>query len=133
MDQNVSTDASPTFVAGTFTGAIAGATTVAVQGAAYFGSNTNATVSTFTAAGAATFAASVTAPAITGTTSVSGGSVIATSGAVRLVLKTKAELRAITPVDGDIYKCSDCSPKKIALSTGGAVGMFGDALGAQLQ
>ncbi len=93
MNQNVSMDASPTFVAVAHTGAITGATTIAVQGAAYFGSNANATVSTITAAGAASFAGSVTsAGTLTGAAlNISG------SGQVLLGNATSTEIKLLAP------------------------------------
>ena len=53
---------------------------------------------------------------------------------LRLPYKTKAELKTGTaPVaEGEIYYCSDCVPKKIAVSTGTSVGQFADAMGGTI-
>jgi len=69
-------------------------------------------------------------------TTVTGGTgVIATAGPVRLYSRTIAQIMLLTANEGDMFKCSDCSPERIAISTGtGApnTGGFGDAMGLQL-
>lgn len=45
--------------------------------------------------------------------------------------KTIAQLQAIVPTaSGETYYCSDCSPKKLVVSTGTSAGNFADAVGA---
>ena len=69
-------------------------------------------------------------------TTVTGGTgVIATAGPVRLYSRTIAQIMLLTANEGDMFKCSDCSPERIAISTGtGApnTGGFADAMGLQL-
>lgn len=107
------------------TGALSGATLATtgagtIAGAAYMGAL--ATRSTVAANGEATFHASVTAPAITGSTSVSGAKVSVTGGALALYSRTKAQLRALTPAAaGEAYYCSDCTAVTICVSTAAAV------------
>ncbi|MDD2804870.1 MAG: hypothetical protein PHV33_04890 [Elusimicrobiales bacterium] len=56
------------------------------------------------------------------------GTVLA--GKLRLPSKTLAQLQALVPVvEGEAYYCSNCSPKKIVVSTGTAAGNFADAAG----
>ena len=50
-------------------------------------------------------------------------------GGLGLYPRTKAQLLAITPTEGEEYYCSDCSPKKVVVSTGTAAGNFADATG----
>lgn len=83
------------------------------------------TVSTITAAGAATFHASVSAPAITGTTSVTGAKVVVSGGPLTFYSRTKAQINAIATVAvGDTYYCSDCTAVTHCASTGTVVGSF---------
>lgn len=55
--------------------------------------------------------------------------VLNAAGTVTLPNKTIAQLLAITPVKGDPYFCTDCSPAKIVVATGTAAGNFADAVG----
>ncbi|MBI4351407.1 MAG: hypothetical protein HY550_08210 [Elusimicrobia bacterium] len=51
-------------------------------------------------------------------------------GALRLASKTKAEILLLDPVDvGEMYYCSDCTPKTMVVSTGTAVGNFANGAG----
>lgn len=51
-------------------------------------------------------------------------------GGVLYSNRTRAQLNAITPaVLGETYYCSDCTPKKIVVSTGTGARNFGDAVG----
>lgn len=67
-----------------------------------------------------------------GTTVTGGTGVIATAGPIRYYPRSIAQLMALTPTLGDSYLCSDCSPVRIATSTGAVLGGFGDAMGLQL-
>ena len=51
------------------------------------------------------------------------------TGRLGLLNQTKVQLRAISPTLGDVYYCSDCSPKKIVVATGTNAGNFADAVG----
>lgn len=51
------------------------------------------------------------------------------SGPVGHQSRTVAQLQAIVPALGDSYYCSDCSPKKLVVSTGTSAGNFADAVG----
>ncbi len=54
-------------------------------------------------------------------------------GKLHLPSRTKAAIQGITPTAaGEIYYCNDCTPKKIAVSTGTVIGSFADAVGATL-
>jgi len=51
-------------------------------------------------------------------------------GGMMVYSRTKAQLNAITPGSvGETYFCSDCSPAKIVVSTGGSAANFADAAG----
>ncbi len=52
------------------------------------------------------------------------------AGPATLQSKTLAQLILITPVAGDQYYCSNCSPAKVVVATGTAVSNFADAVGA---
>jgi len=55
------------------------------------------------------------------------------TGKLGLYKRTYAELMAIIPADvGELYFCSDCNPKLMAVSTGTAVGDFSDPAGTSL-
>lgn len=50
-------------------------------------------------------------------------------GGLPLKNQTIAQLLAIVPAIGDTYFCTNCSPAKIVVATGTAVGNFADAVG----
>ncbi len=78
--------------------------------------------------GAAQFGAGVTKSTFTATGNLYLG------GTARFYSRTKAQLLAITPgAEGEGYYCSDCSPKKIVVSTGTVAGNFADASGGPFQ
>jgi hypothetical protein len=49
--------------------------------------------------------------------------------AIQLKSLTVAQLKATACADGCAFYCSNCSPKKIVVSTGGSAGNFADAAG----
>lgn len=94
-----------------------------INGAVTMGAD--GTVSTMAANGALAVHASVTAPAITGSTSVSGAKVVVTGGPLSFYSRTKAQINAlVTPAVGDTYYCSDCTAVTHCASTGTVVGSF---------
>lgn len=100
-----------------------------INGAVTMGADN--TVSTMAANGALTVHASVTAPAITGTTSIG----VPATGMVFVGLRTIAQLQAATAVAGELGICSTCSPVEVFISTGAGApntGGYGNAAGAQL-
>jgi hypothetical protein len=135
------TDLSVTYGVGAATGVFSGALSAAsvaapahtgatlaltgaadINGAVTMGADN--TVSTMAANGALTVHASVTAPAITGSTSVTSPLYIGT-GAIRLYSRTKAQINALaTPAIGDAYYCSDCTAVTMCVSTGTVVNSF---------
>lgn len=54
---------------------------------------------------------------------------VAFPGAARPLSQTIAQLQAATPVVGDTYTCSNCSPVKLVVATGTSAGNFADAVG----
>ncbi len=112
----VTNSGAVTGTTGSLTGAldVDGQTTLGADG----------TKSTVTTTGAATFHTSVTAPAIVGSTSVSGAKVTASAGPMTLTTKTLLELRSMTPdAAGEVYYCSNCSTT-LVISTGTTIGGF---------
>ena len=70
----------------------------------------------------------------TGATITTSGNVIMTGGYIRSYSRTMAQLLAITPgAEGSQYYCSDCTPKKIVVSTGTAAGNFAAIDGGTFQ
>lgn len=71
----------------------------------------------------------------TGQASLNAGVAVSVStitvfGGVLYSNRTKAQLNAITPiVQGESYYCSDCSPKKVVVSTGTGARNFADFVG----
>lgn len=141
---------------GVFTGAVSAAsygavsgtsgafsTTLTTLGASYFGAvSGTVSKSTIAANGVATFGVSVTAPAISGTTSITGGDIsgaaLTATGAVSLstttftggtVLfrRTTAQLRLITPSVDEVFVCSDCvvPGSRVVIGTIAALSGFG--------
>lgn len=120
---------------GVFSGAVTAASiaapahtgaTIALTGAADFNGavtmGADGTVSTITAAGAAAFHTSVTAPAVTGSTSVSGAKVVVTGGPLQLYSRTQAQIEAFTPsAVGEVYYCNDCTVTAVVVSSAPAV------------
>lgn len=50
---------------------------------------------------------------------------VRTSGGLRLYSRTISQLQAIVPeAEGEQFYCSDCSPKKVVISTGTSAGNF---------
>jgi hypothetical protein len=59
---------------------------------------------------------------------------VAVQGKLALPVKDKATLQAYAPdMEGEVYYCSDCSPKKLVISTGTAAGNFAAADGGTFQ
>ncbi|MGD9642338.1 MAG: beta strand repeat-containing protein [Elusimicrobiales bacterium] len=55
-------------------------------------------------------------------------------GMLSLPVRSMAELLAYTPTfEGEVYYCSDCSPKKLVISTGTAAGNFASVDGGTFQ
>lgn len=62
------------------------------------------------------------------------GAQVRPSGGIAPYSRTIAQLKAITPETlGLEFYCSNCSPAKIVISTGGSAGNFADAAGGQFQ
>ncbi|MCX5786845.1 MAG: hypothetical protein NTX59_14275 [Elusimicrobia bacterium] len=54
---------------------------------------------------------------------------VSIGGKIGFPSKTISELKGITPALGEVYYCSDCSPKKLVVSTGTSAGNFADVAG----
>ena len=91
-----------------------------INGAVTMGADN--TVSTMAANGALAVHASVTAPAITGSTSVTGAKVVVSGGALQLYSRTQAQIEAFTPLAaGELYYCNDCTATAVCVSSAAAV------------
>lgn len=125
MDQNVDTAATVTHAGASLTYGLSAATgsfSGALDADGQVTMGAAGTVSTITTGGAASFHASVSAPAITGTTSVTGAKVVVSGGPLQLYSRTQAQIEAFTPsAVGEVYYCNDCTATSVCVSSAAAV------------